>query len=70
MKKKDDKTIQPGDTVRFESDIGPITGTVTQVKRDVSNAQEHAVIDVHGFAAGSPWNMPLDRLERTRRAAA
>lgn len=63
------KPITIGTPVAFDSEHGPQTGTVADIKSDIGNGQSIAIIQVAGCLDNTPWQMPLNQLQRSLAAA-
>lgn len=69
MIKEKIKHITIGTRVEFDSDHGPQTGVVAEIKPDLGNGQRIAVVRVANTLDGAPWHMPVDQLQRAAAAA-
>lgn len=63
------KPITIGTPVDFDSELGPQTGTVADIKSDIGNSQSIAIIQVAGCLDNTTWQMPLNQLQRAQAAA-
>jgi hypothetical protein len=63
------KRITVGATVNFDSDNGPQSGIVEDIKADLGNGQRIAMVKVPGTLDGVPWQMPVDQLQHATVAA-
>lgn len=57
------QNISTGTPVTFDSEHGPQRGTVSGIKRDVTNAQQWAVVEIDHDLPGILMNVPLDKLQ-------
>lgn len=55
--------IIKGARVEFDSEHGPQKGTVIDVKRDISNGQPFAAVEVDHALPGCVWQVPLNDLQ-------
>ena len=62
------KPIGPGTAVKFDSDDGPQTGTVHEIKTDSGNGAKVALVRVAGTLAGTPWRIPVNELKHAEAA--
>jgi len=61
-------TIGPGSAVKFDSDAGPQTGTVHEIKTDITNGAKVALVRVAGTLGGAPWRVPVNELSHAEAA--
>ena len=61
-------TIGPGSAVKFDSEAGPQTGTVHEIKTDIGNGAKVALVRVAGTLAGTPWRIPVHELKHAEAA--
>jgi len=61
-------TIGPGSAVKFDSENGPQTGTVHEIKTDISNGAKVALVRVAGTLGGQPWRIPVNELQHAEAA--
>lgn len=61
-------TIGPGSAVKFDSDAGPQTGTVHEIKTDITNGAKVALVRVAGTLGGAPWRVPVNELTHAEAA--
>lgn len=61
-------TIGPGSTVKFDSEDGPQTGTVHEIKTDLTNGAKVALVRVEGTLSGQPWRVPVNELQHAEAA--
>lgn len=61
-------TIGPGTAVKFDSDDGPQTGTVHEIKTDIGNGAKVALVRVAGTLGGQPWRVPVNELTHAEAA--
>jgi hypothetical protein len=55
--------ITVGAAVRFDSEVGPQDGQVSEIKRDLTNGRQVAAVEVPGALDGQPWHIPVDELQ-------
>lgn len=60
--------ITTGTTVKFDSDEGPQTGTVHEIKTDIGNGAKVALVRVEGTLDGQPWRVPVNELQHAEAA--
>ncbi|SFD84129.1 hypothetical protein [Massilia yuzhufengensis] len=60
--------IGPGSTVKFDSEDGPQTGTVHEIKTDLTNGAKVALVRVAGTLSGAPWRVPVNDLTHAEAA--
>lgn len=61
-------TIGPGTTVKFDSEAGPQTGTVHEIKTNIGNGAKVALVRVEGTLGGQPWRIPVNELQHAEAA--
>ena len=61
-------TITPGTAVKFDSDTGPQTGTVQEIKTDLNNGAKVAFVRVPGTLDNAPWQVPVNDLSHAEAA--
>jgi len=61
-------TISTGSRVKFDSEAGPQTGTVQDIKTDLGNGAKVAFIRVAGTLDGAPWRIPVNELQQLEAA--
>ncbi|WP_027864279.1 hypothetical protein [Massilia alkalitolerans] len=64
----DRNNIGPGSAVKFDSEAGPQTGTVHEIKTDISNGAKVALVRVAGTLGGQPWRVPVNELQHAEAA--
>jgi hypothetical protein len=62
------KTIGPGSPVTFDSEAGPQSGTVVELKTDIGNNARIAFVRVNGTLDGAPWRIPVNELQHVEAA--
>lgn len=62
------KTIGPGSPVTFDSEAGPQSGTVIELKTDIGNSARVAFVRVNGTLDGAPWRIPVNELQHVEAA--
>lgn len=60
--------ISTGSRVKFDSDSGPQTGTVQDIKTDLGNGAKVAFVRVIGTLDGAAWRVPVNELQRVEAA--
>lgn len=61
-------TITPGASVKFDSETGPQTGTVQEIKTDLTNGAKVALVRVPGTMDNTPWQIPVNELSHAEAA--
>jgi len=62
------KNIVPGSPVTFDSEAGPQSGTVIELKTDIGNSARIAFVRVSGTLDGAPWRVPVNELQHVEAA--
>jgi hypothetical protein len=62
------KNIGPGSPVTFDSEAGPQSGTVIELKTDIGNSARIAFVRVNGTLNGAPWRVPVNELQHVEAA--
>ena len=62
------KNIGPGSPVTFDSEAGPQSGTVIELKTDIGNSARIAFVRVNGTLDGAPWRIPVNELQNVEAA--
>ena len=62
------KNIVPGSLVTFDSEAGPQSGTVIELKTDIGNSARIAFVRVSGTLEGAPWRVPVNELQHVEAA--
>lgn len=60
--------IGPGSAVKFDSEAGPQTGTIHEIKTDIGNGAKVALVRVEGTLGGQPWRIPVNELQHAEAA--
>lgn len=63
------KQISIGAKVAFDSEEGPQTGVVADIKPHIGNGQSIALVRVTGTLCGAPWQIPVNELQQMKAAA-
>lgn len=66
--KQTKNTITAGTSVKFDSETGPQTGTVQEVKTDLTNGAKVALVRVPGTLDNMPWQVPVNELSHAEAA--
>lgn len=61
-------SITRGTTVKFDSETGPQTGTVQEIKTDLTNGAKVALVRVPGTLDNTPWQVPVNELDHSEAA--
>jgi hypothetical protein len=61
-------TITAGASVKFDSETGPQTGTVQEIKTDLTNGAKVALVRVPGTMDNTPWQIPVNELSHAEAA--
>lgn len=61
-------SVDVGDKVGFEFDHGPQTGIVTEILRNIANAQPFARVETVDFSCDVPVAVPINDLHVLGRA--
>jgi len=64
----DQTNIGTGSRVKFDSEVGPQTGTVLELKTDIGNSARIAFVRVEGTLDGAPWRVPVNELQHEEAA--
>jgi len=64
----DQTNIGTGSRVKFDSEAGPQTGTVLELKTDIGNSARIAFVRVEGTLDGAPWRVPVNELQHEEAA--
>lgn len=62
------KNIGPGSPVTFDSEEGPQSGTVIELKTDIGNSARIAFVRVNGTLDSAPWRIPVNELQHVEAA--
>jgi hypothetical protein len=62
------ENIGPGSPVTFDSEAGPQSGTVIELKTDIGNSARIAFVRVNGTLDGAPWRVPVNELQHVEAA--
>ena len=62
------ENIGPGSPVTFDSEAGPQSGTVIELKTDIGNSARIAFVRVKGTLDGAPWRIPVNELQHVETA--
>lgn len=60
--------IGPGSAVNFDSEDGPQTGIVHEIKTNIGNGAKVALVRVEGTLDGQPWHVPVNDLTHAEAA--
>jgi len=62
------KNIGPGSPVTFDSEAGPQSGTVIELKTDIGNSARIAFVRVNGTLDSALWRVPVNELQHVEAA--
>jgi hypothetical protein len=62
------ENIGTGSPVTFDSEAGPQSGTVIELKTDIGNSARIAFVRVNGTLDGAPWRVPVNELQHVEGA--